>query len=138
MTDDERRARYEDEVSTLAKITDCGDDGRLLTAYERALRRQRAERINPQLAIGRAALDAAEAGDASQLFEPAVLIAFAHMRRIVGDGFADYQAVWSSEQGDDVFCEALWIWTRPQWILDPATDQERRRRLNAIKPEPTI
>ena len=118
---------------TLAKITDCGDDGCLLTAYERAARRQRAERAEPGLAAARAAIDAAEAGDPSQLLDPDVLKIFARLGVIVGDGFANYQAVWASAKGDDVFCEALWICARPQFILDPATDQERRRLLNAIK-----
>jgi hypothetical protein len=64
---------------TLAKITDCGDDGCLLTAYERAARRQRAERAEPGLAAARAAIDAAEAGDPSQLLDPDVLKIFARL-----------------------------------------------------------
>jgi hypothetical protein len=93
-------------------LTDRDDDGCLLTAYERAARRQRAERAEPRLKSVRQAIEAAEQGDPARLFSAEVIAACAVFAAVIDRGVAIVRGDDFDSAEGDVFLEAVALTAR--------------------------
>jgi hypothetical protein len=112
-------------------LVEHDDDGRLLSAYELAVRQQRAERAEPRLARVWQAVEAAEDGDLSQLLSRDTIAACVALVDIVNRGVATSYPDFASVEAE-VFLEAVAVNLRA-WSLPDDVRREWRRLVDEAR-----